>query len=510
MENGNAPFIRDALYISMDEKKTLSLPASGNFLTVFEPISKSRLRSVCRSILTDSSGKRQVPLYNVVWIETANGNIFIDYAAQSSKTHVKLERWAFALAKDNESPGSSQPEEFAARVLERAYGDSQLRKRAYVLINPHAGPGGALRKWSNEVKPLFVAARMELDVVTLTRGGEATDLAEQVDIDKYDTIMACSGDGTPHEIFNGLARRPDAAHALAKIAVSHIPCGSGNAMSCNLYGSYRPSFAALAIIKGITTPLDLVSITQGNRRFLSFLSQSLGIVAESDLGTEHLRWMGGSRFEVGVLMRIFRRRCYPCDLAVKIEVGEKSDIKAHYKWHTNGAGAKQLPPDVVATGQVGSKGLPQLKYGTVQDQLPDDWELVQYDKIGNFYCGNMAYMAPDANFFSAAMASDGCMDLVTVNGDLSPITATKLLYSVESGKFFDNPHVQYKKISAYRIVPRNQKDGYISIDGERIPFEPFQAEIHQGLGRVISKRGAFEAAGPANWDKVTLADRMHA
>lgn len=122
----------------------------------------------------------------------------------------------------------------------------------------------------------------------------------------------------------------------------------------------------------------------------------------------------------------------------------------------------------------------------------------------------MAYMAPDANFFSAAMASDGCMDLVTVNGDLSPITATKLLYSVESGKFFDNPHVQYKKISAYRIVPRNQKDGYISIDGERIPFEPFQAEIHQGLGRVISKRGAFEADGPANWDKVTLADRMHA
>ncbi|EFY84309.1 sphingoid long chain base kinase 4 [Metarhizium acridum CQMa 102] len=190
MENGNTPFIGDALYISLDEKKTLSLPASANFLTLF-----------------DSSGKRQVPLYNVIWIEIANGNLFIDYAAQSSKTHVKLERWTFALAKDNESLGSLRPEEFTARVLERAYGDSQLRKRAYVLINPHAGPGGALRKWSNEVKPLFDAARMELDVVTLKRGGEATDLAEQVDIDKYDTIMACSGDGTPHEIFNGLAKR---------------------------------------------------------------------------------------------------------------------------------------------------------------------------------------------------------------------------------------------------------------------------------------------------------------
>lgn len=103
------------------------------------------------------------------------------------------------------------------------------------------------------------------------------------------------------------------------------------------------------------------------------------------------------------------------------------------------------------------------------------------------------------------------MDLVTVNGDLSPITATKLLFSVESGKFFDNAHVSYRKISAYRIIPRDQKDGYISIDGERVPFEPFQAEIHKGLGRVISKKGGiYEAEGPANWDKVKIAERLHA
>lgn len=113
-------------------------------------------------------------------------------------------------------------------------------------------------------------------------------------------------------------------------------------------------------------------------------------------------------------------------------------------------------------------------------------------------------MAADTNFFPAAMASDGRMDLVTVNGDISPIVATKMLLGVENGSFFDSPHVEYKKISAYRIIPRNQADGYISIDGERVPFEPFQAEIHQGLGRAISKRGVLEADGPINWEKVTL------
>lgn len=122
----------------------------------------------------------------------------------------------------------------------------------------------------------------------------------------------------------------------------------------------------------------------------------------------------------------------------------------------------------------------------------------------------MAYMAPDVLFFSAALASDGCMDLVTINGDLLPLTALKTFMSVESNKFFDDPHVTYKKLSAYRIIPRNQKDGYISIDGEKVPFEPFQAEVHQGLGRVISKRGIFEAEGPDNWDTVTMKERIRA
>jgi sphingosine kinase len=112
----------------------------------------------------------------------------------------------------------------------------------------------------------------------------------------------------------------------------------------------------------------------------------------------------------------------------------------------------------------------------------------------------MGWMAPDANFFPAALISDGCMDLVTIDGTLSPITATKVLLAVETDKFFDNPHVNYRKVSAYRIIPRNQEKGCISIDGERVPFEPFQAEVQQGLGRVITKRGIYEGPGPLNWE----------
>lgn len=101
----------------------------------------------------------------------------------------------------------------------------------------------------------------------------------------------------------------------------------------------------------------------------------------------------------------------------------------------------------------------------------------------------MAFMAADSNFFQAACPNDGYMDLVCIDGDISPLASIKMMLAVEKGGLFDMPLVSYRKILGYRIIPKNQDDGYISIDGERIPFQPFQAEVHRGLGTVLSKSG---------------------
>lgn len=305
--------------------------------------------------------------------------------------------------------GGDQVAPWVDRLLDRAYGSSARRKRAWVLVNPHAGPGGAEKIWEKEVKPIFEAARMPMTVVRTTYSGEAVDLACDLNIDDYDIAIPCSGDGLPHEVFNGLAKRPDARRALSKIAVCHIPCGSGNAMSCNLYGTHRPTAAALAIVKGIPTPLDLVSVTHGDKRTISFLSQALGMIAEVDLGTEHLRWMGATRFTCGFLVLALQKKTYPCDIAVKVEIDDKEDIKKHYRQYISRTGdelfkaaelkdADAKPDSGLAVGTSplhddNDLGLPPLKYGTSLDKLPEGWELIPYEKLGSFYCGNVSHSA---------------------------------------------------------------------------------------------------------------------
>jgi len=390
------------------------------------------------------------------------------------------------------------------QLMDRAYGTAQKRKRIKVIINPFGGQGNAAKIFARDVEPILRAAKCELDTEATTHQGHAVEIAQNLDVDKFDVVACCSGDGVPHEVFNGLAKQDKARRALRKIAVTQLPGGSGNAMSLNLNGTNSPSLAALAVVKGIRAPLDLIAITQGQNRLLSFLSQAVGIVAESDLGTENIRWMGGARFTYGFLVRLLGKTVYPAEVAVKVEAADKPAVREAYR--RTRAQQDAIPAtrsdEREQEGQMGEQdeGLPDLRYGTVNDEIPSDWECSDMPTLGNFYAGNMTWMSADAPFFPAALPNDNKMELVTIDGNLPRMTSVNLLLSIEDNKFMDQPTVNYRKISAFRISPRlrqGQREGFISIDGEKMPFEPFQAEVVGGLGTVLSKRGAvYEFEGP--------------
>jgi sphingosine kinase len=412
--------------------------------------------------------------------------------------------------------------------MDRAYGQAKRKKRIKVLINPFGGKGKAVKQYSKEIEPIFAAARCEVDAERTTHKGHAVEIAENLDINAFDVMASCSGDGLPHECINGLAKKPNAAEALRKVAIVQLPCGSGNGMSWNLTGTDDCSTAALCIVKGLRTPMDLVSVTQGNTRTLSFLSQSLGIVAESDLGTENIRWLGDARFTYGFLVRLLGKTIYPIEYAVKTEIEGKQDIKRHYAQQMANRASVAAISDADLDGPLDTTtglGLPPLQYGTINDPLPagEGWSAMEpYHNLGNFYCGNMNLMAADAPFFPGSLPCDGLMDLVTIDGDIPRRKSVELLLSVPSNTFLDKDVVRYRKVSAVRVVPRYGQaaaaagnmpknachdDGFFAVDGEKMPFEPFQIEVHKGLGTVLSKRmGVYEGPGPRGWDDIDLGE----
>jgi sphingosine kinase len=57
----------------------------------------------------------------------------------------------------------------------------------------------------------------------------------------------------------------------------------------------------LSTLTGQPMKADLFSVTMNSNRIYSFMSQAMGLMADLDIGTEHLRWMGDTRFLLGFL-----------------------------------------------------------------------------------------------------------------------------------------------------------------------------------------------------------------
>ncbi|KAK0777075.1 sphinganine kinase lcb4 [Friedmanniomyces endolithicus] len=477
--------------------------------------------NLCGLLPQFSKTTRAVPFYNVLWAELDSFEVVIHYAQPTGKEGCRLECICYTVM-DKTLHGYTKT--WVDALMDRAYpSNTKRRKRMKVLINPFGGQGNAQRLWAREVEPIFAAAHCEVDVERTAYKGHAMEIAEKLDMEAVDVVACASGDGLPYEVFNGLAKQAEPRRALRKVAVAQIPCGSGNAMAVNLYGTDSPSLAAVAIVKGVRSALDLTAITQGTNTYYSFLSQAVGIVAESDLGTESLRWMGGFRFKWGVLVRLLGKTIYPAELSVVVDSDDKRAIRETYRHAIDAhqaASAKHLPTSPPSTSSsfdltlpaTSPSTLPPLTYGTISDPLPPCFQTQDLPTLGNFFVGNMCLMSSDARFFVTALPTDGRLDMINIDGSIPRTTALRMLSTIEQGTLMNFPEVSYRKVMAYRITPRmhatppgrrwragigrwlggagGQREGLISIDGERVPFEAYQAEVVQGLGTVLSKRGA--------------------
>ncbi|CCF59294.1 hypothetical protein KAFR_0G02620 [Kazachstania africana CBS 2517] len=368
-------------------------------------------------------------------------------------------------------------------------------KSLLIIINPHGGKGKALKLFQEHVEPILKLTFFKFEVKLTEYHRHAMQIARKLDLDKFDTIVCASGDGIPYEVINGLYQRTDRSNAFNKLCVTQLPCGSGNAMSISCHGTGNPSHATLSLLKSQETRIDIMSCSQQKENDcttnLSFLSQTCGCIAESDINTEFIRWMGPIRFDLGVAYNVFQSKKFPCDIYVKYAVKDKEHLKDFYinNLQDSQGNKKNIKSNVITENDFA------LKY-PLDCPIPHDWEKLDSNVTENlsiFYIGKMPYISNNVNFFPAALPNDGTMDLVVTNTTTPVSRMTSILLSLDKGTHLSQTEVLYSKIVAYKIVPKSPNNKNVfSIDGERFNYEPLQVEIIPGLVKTLLKDGRFK------------------
>jgi len=113
--------------------------------------------------------------------------------------------------------------------------------KATILFNPNSGP----RRRDTELDRaigIIQSAGVHTELTVCRSSQEATLHARYAVAAGADTVFACGGDGTIHDVIQGLANSP--------VALAILPFGTANALAHDLRIPLRPSAAARAIVAG--------------------------------------------------------------------------------------------------------------------------------------------------------------------------------------------------------------------------------------------------------------------
>lgn len=130
-------------------------------------------------------------------------------------------------------------------------------------MNPVSGKGKGLHVANDVAAPLFEEAGIECVVKPTAEARHGYEMARTLPLDEFDAVVCIGGDGTIHEVLNGMLARTDGV----KIPVGLIPQGTGNSMAMDykaVVDLEDPVEACKVVIAGYAPRSDLNKITFGS------------------------------------------------------------------------------------------------------------------------------------------------------------------------------------------------------------------------------------------------------
>jgi len=175
-----------------------------------------------------------------------------------------------------------------------------VRERFLAIVNPAAGRGRTVKLAGAQLARLREGG-LRVDVIASSGPGHAAQLAREAYEQGYRRFLAVGGDGTAHEILNGIFGR-DAL--TERIELGFLPLGTGNSFLRDFTKDGAKS-SAEALLTGRKRRVDLLRLRHATGAIYSFNLLSVGFTADVGALTNRIfKPFGHFGYLLGVFVRV--------------------------------------------------------------------------------------------------------------------------------------------------------------------------------------------------------------
>ncbi len=252
---------------------------------------------------------------------------------------------------------------------------SKQQERFLAIVNPAAGGGKSAKLAGAALKQLRENG-VVVDVIATTGRGHAVELAAEAYSQGYRRFLAVGGDGTAHEILNGLFGR---AKTQERVSLGFLPLGTGNSFLRD-FAKEGADASLRALLERRTRPVDLIRLTHSTGELYSLNILSIGFTADvGALTNRYFKSLGPLGYLLGVLVRVaqLKRRSFTLRCDDDIEWDNRRSLFLTFNNSKYTGGNMLIAPDADSTdgyiefvrwGPIGRLGLlrtlPRLYDGT--------------------------------------------------------------------------------------------------------------------------------------------------
>ena len=193
-----------------------------------------------------------------------------------------------------------------------------IKDTFFVTVNPNAGAGKAGKDWPI-IKEKLEQSGLKFELAVSQKHQENISHVKSAIENGYRKIIAIGGDGTLHNVVNGIMQQNEVNSSEVKVGMISVGTGNDWVRHHEIPRDYDKAISVIA--KGDTQLQDIGKLVyEEGKKHVHFMNfAGIGYDAYVVENTAHLKKYGQSAYLYGLVQCLFKYEAYP----LKIEVDGK-------------------------------------------------------------------------------------------------------------------------------------------------------------------------------------------